>query len=92
MVDVMVDEVKYINDVPVELLSEAISAGEIRKGKVVGLLVKTLSETGEEVLIELKLEREGQESLIHKGAVIPIEQKGELYVLDEGWETYAASA
>lgn len=91
MVDVVIDEVKYITDIPIELLSQAISAGEIRKGKVIGLVVKPHSEPNEDVLIELKLETDGQENLIHRGTVIPIEQKGRVYVLDEGWETYTTN-
>ncbi|MFH1404262.1 MAG: hypothetical protein ABIH11_08345 [Candidatus Altiarchaeota archaeon] len=86
MVEVRVNKLVYIKDIPLELLKEAIKAGQLSKGKYVGLLVKP--DEADEALIELKIMEDGQEELIREGQVIPIDQVGEVFVLDSSWRVY----
>ncbi|GEM_PF-3364914 len=88
MTDVLIKELKYIKGIPVELLDEAVKAGEIRKGKVVGLIVSPVENLAENVLIELELRKNGEEKAIKNGRVIPVDSRGDGYVLLEGWDAY----
>ncbi len=78
MTEVIVEKLVYIKDIPIEMLKKAIEVGELRKGKTVGLVVHKAN-PGEDILIDLRIEKDGQEKLISKGSVISIEQSKGAY-------------
>jgi len=88
MTDVVIHKIVYIQDIPIELTGKALEAGQLHSGAVVGVLVSSLQKMGEQVLIDLKLKRQGQEQLVKYRQVIPIEQSRGVYVMADGWEEY----
>ncbi|MFC2163142.1 hypothetical protein ACFLRF_05625 [Candidatus Altiarchaeota archaeon] len=86
MVQVKIREFLYIKDIPVELTAKAIMAGELTRGKTVGLDVETPA--GHDALIELLIKDDGQTELLHPGQVIPVESSGSLFVMDDSWMKY----
>ncbi len=91
MFEVVLDEIKYIKDVPQEMTDEAILQGCIRKGAVVGLTVHPTEDEDNKVLLDVRLTREGQEKLLTPGARIPLDGQGSTYLISEGWEQYLIS-
>ncbi|MBU0762122.1 MAG: hypothetical protein KKD39_03790 [Candidatus Altiarchaeota archaeon] len=79
----VIEEIKYIRDIPGELTEKAIAAGELRKGAVVGLFVHPVENEKNSVLIELKLTKEGQEKAVKKGFNVPLEPVGDRYVMTD---------
>ncbi|MCX6695721.1 MAG: hypothetical protein NTU61_05450 [Candidatus Altiarchaeota archaeon] len=89
MVEVKIKELSYIQDIPVDMLQDAIDAGEVRKGRTVGLMVRPVGVVSDgDVLIELKLTEDGQEELVKVGAIIPVESSGNVCVLRPEWSMY----
>ena len=88
MFEVVVDEVKYIWDVPAELTEEAVSAGALKRGSVVGLLVHPPSEPENKVLVDVKLACEGQENMIKPGLRLPLDGEGGIFSFSRDWREY----
>ncbi|MBD3261549.1 MAG: hypothetical protein GF334_07705 [Candidatus Altiarchaeales archaeon] len=87
MFDAILQQIIYIKDIPTELLDEAITAGELRVGNIIGLYVRPKL-TGDKTLIELKLQKKGQERLLQKGQTLPLKQCGQIYCLREEWRDF----
>ena len=89
MVEVLIKELKYIQYVPDEMLKAALDSGELRKGKIVGLMVRPIGVVSEEdVLIELRLSEDGQAGLLKAGVIIPIESSGSICYFGTEWPAY----
>lgn len=89
MVEVKIKELKYIRDIPLEMLQEAVDAGELRKGKIIGILVRPVGiVSSEDFLIELKLTDDRQGDLIKIGAILPVDSCGSLCFLSPEWHVY----
>jgi hypothetical protein len=85
---VVIHKIEYINDIPIEYTQQAIDAGEIKKGKKVGLLVSPVDDPDKQVRIEIPIQKDGQERLIRKGRVILIEDKHERLRLHDNWRDF----
>ncbi len=90
MFEAVVEGIRYVKDVPVELTEEALDAGVLGKGSVVGLDVTV--ESGETVLVEVRLTQAGQEQLVKKGVKIPLEGRGGRFTCAAGWREYLLEA
>ncbi|MFH1126268.1 MAG: hypothetical protein V1703_04015 [Candidatus Altiarchaeota archaeon] len=88
--EVLIKKIMYIVGVPAELTAKAVAAGEIKKGSIVGLNVEFIGQ-GIEGLIELRILRNGQESLVREGAVIPVEEGESMFFMQEHWSDYSES-
>jgi len=75
MFEVVVSGLSYIRGVPVELTGDAIEAGMLRRGCVVGLTVHPPSDPGNKVLVEVRLTDEGQGKRLKPGQVIVLEER-----------------
>jgi hypothetical protein len=73
MFEVVIAELRYILGVPDEMTNLAISEGEVKRGCVLGLVVAPVEDLDNKVLIEVKLEKDGQAELIKPGLTIPID-------------------
>ncbi|MFH0861357.1 MAG: hypothetical protein V1921_09165 [Candidatus Altiarchaeota archaeon] len=89
MAEVVIRKLEYIRGVPVELLDDAIAAGELRRGKTVGLYVVSKDDRSNDAHLELLLAEEGQEKLIQDGQILSIDSNSDYYTMDDGWESYA---
>lgn len=89
--DVLIKKIAYIRGIPEWLTAKAVDGGEIKKGSIVGLNVE-FKEYAVESLIELRLIREGQEKLIKEGALIPVEEAGSTYFMEDYWMNYAKTS
>jgi hypothetical protein len=90
MVEIVIKKFWYIKDIPVELLGKAVEAGELRRGKFVGLQVQL--DSGDKAFIELRLMLDGQEKLIREGQAFSVEQVGGIFVMDSSWGMYLEKA
>ena len=89
MLEILIEKVEYIAGVPIELTKQAIEAGAIRKGEIVGLLVSTIDNPSKKFRIELRVREKGQEKLIKAGKRIPVTELIDgRYVLYNDWEYY----
>ncbi len=89
MIEVLIEKIEYIKNIPIELTERAVKAGAIRQGETVGLIVSTRDEKPEKFRIELKVGENGQENLIRPGRVIPVnELRSGRYAIDSRWEHY----
>jgi len=87
MMDVLINGIRYVQGIPTESTEKAVSAGEIRRGSIVGLDVEFIG-YGTQALIDLKLTKDGQEKLIRQGCRIPVEEANSLYFMTDGWTDY----
>lgn len=88
MSEIIIKKLEYIKGIPVEMLDDAIDAGELRKGKMIGLYVVSCEDEENDAHLEILLEKDGQEKLIKEGQILSIEPNSSYYTLDEGWEGY----
>ncbi len=79
----VIEDIIYISDIPRELTQNAIDAGEIRKGSVLGVMISPLENPENKTLIELKMAKNGQEKMVRRGARIPLEYAGSHYFISD---------
>jgi len=94
MTEVVIDEIKYIEGIPSAHTSEALEAGELVRGAIVGLVVRFVEDSDEQALIELRLKNSRQGELIKKGCTIPVRRLNcfcDYYVPAHDWEDYLIS-
>jgi hypothetical protein len=89
--EIVIKSLTYIRDVPIELTREAVSAGALKKGVVVGLLVKPVEDMSKEVLVEVKLKEDCQAALVQAGLKVNIVECNGIYYFDPDWQDYQGS-
>lgn len=82
MVEVTIDSILWIEDIPEEYTKEALSLGLITPGKRIGVNVKT--NDGRQADIDL-IPRYGEEGLVREGAKVDITQCNEAYYFKRQW-------
>jgi hypothetical protein len=85
--EVLIKKIRYIQGIPTELTEKAVSAGEIRRGSVVGLDVE-FKDCATQALIELRIAKEDQEKLVRQGCIIPVEEVNSIYFMTDDWTNY----
>ena len=85
MFEVVVDVLRYIQGVPVELTESAVSSGELRRGSVVGLLVHPVGEPGNVVLVEVRLDDAGQAGFVKPGLAVMLDGSGSRLRFASDW-------
>ena len=85
--DVLIKKIRYVHGIPTELTEQAVSAGEIRRGSIVGLDVE-FNGYDTKALIDLKVTKDGQEKLVREGCRIPVEEANSLYFMTDDWTSY----
>jgi hypothetical protein len=91
MFEVFLRRLRYIRDIPLELTDDAVAAGELRQGVVVGVDVFALAAFGENVFLELRITDDGQAKLLRPGSLLPLEGSGGVYVFAGTWRDYLGS-
>lgn len=88
MFEVVVEGLKYLQGIPVEMTDEAVLAGDLRVGCIVGLSVSPVGDESNKMLIEVRLSEDGQDELIKPGLTLPLDGQGSVYHIRPDWRRY----
>ncbi|MFH0863403.1 MAG: hypothetical protein V1875_10320 [Candidatus Altiarchaeota archaeon] len=88
MFEVIVAALKYLRGIPVDMTEDAVLAGELRAGSVVGLLVSPLGDEANTVMVDVCISEDGQGELIKPGQTLPLEGQGGVYHINPEWRRY----
>lgn len=82
MFKLIIEKIKYLKGIPIELTERAIMSGQLRKGAVVGLVGHCWERSDEPALMEVRLTSDIQAGLMHPGLSLDLHGQGDVYWID----------
>ncbi|MFH1788749.1 MAG: hypothetical protein ABH834_05170 [Candidatus Altiarchaeota archaeon] len=90
MIEVVIKEIKYIDDIQVNEDTVKTLLSQVHAGAVIGLVVAPTQDPEKQALIELCLKKNEHKAFIRKGLKISVEQRKEFFIIPAEWEEYHA--
>lgn len=89
MFEAKVERIRYMKDVPEELMEKALDEKAFDIGQVFGLEI-TPTQTGEKTLVEVRITGFDQVRLLKPGSTVYLEGDTDVFEFSESWENLDA--
>ncbi len=82
MFELIIEKLKYIKGVPIELTDKAVLNGLLKKGAIVGIIGHCWERSEQSVLMEVRLTSNMHAGLINPGNALNLHGQGDVYWID----------
>ena len=82
MFQVIIEKLKYVKGVPIELTERAIMGGQLGKGQIVGIIGHCWERSDEPAFMEVRLTSNLHAGLIHPGQELNLHGQGDVFWID----------